>query len=142
MLPCEVPDEPPLRVKQGESFIVETVDTSDRRVMSQEDLAKPPGPMAGNPSTGPVYIEGIKAGDAIAVTIESLDVVGHTSIGYEGVEDWLLPHGIGERRECFVHIDETSAHSPGGIRVPVAPMYGVLWHRSNFGAIRTVYPWW
>lgn len=122
--PYEMPDDPPLRVEQGEPFVIETVATDDRRVMSEQDLEKEPGPMAGNPSTGPVYVEGIRAGDVIAVSIESLEVVGHTSIGYEGVEDWLLPGGVGEKREPFVRIEDGCAHFPGGIKVPVVPMFG------------------
>ena len=122
--PYDMPDEPPLRVEQGESFLIETVDTDDRRVFSEQDLKKQPGPMAGNPSTGPVYVDGIKAEDVIAVTIESLEVVGHTSIGCEGVEDWLLPGWAGKPQEYFVRIESGCAHFPGGIKVPVAPMFG------------------
>ena len=122
--PYDMPEKPPLRVEQGELFMIETVNTSDRRVMSEQDLEKQRGPMAGNPSTGPVYVEGIRAGDVIAVTIEALEVVGHTSIGYEGLEDWLLPGRVGEKREYFVRIEDGCANFPGGIKVPVVPMFG------------------
>ena len=37
-------------------------------MMSEDKWDKPAGPMAGNPSTGPVYVEGTRAGDVIAVT--------------------------------------------------------------------------
>jgi len=38
-------------------------------MFSEADVDKPKGPMAGNPSTGPVYVEGIHANDVIAVHI-------------------------------------------------------------------------
>jgi amidase len=81
------------------------------------------GPMAGNPSTGPVYVEGIRAGDVIAVTIEELDVLGHTLLGAGGA-DTLLPAAMQEAREDFVRIEHGVAQFPGGVTAPVRPMYG------------------
>ena len=70
-----VPQRPPLHVELGEAFEIETVDTGDILMLSEKDKDKPKGPMAGNPSTGPVYVEGIKAGDVIAVHIEDVQIV-------------------------------------------------------------------
>ena len=57
--PSTLPASPPLRVDQEETFIIETVDTRHILMFSEADVDKPGGPMAGNPSTGPVYIEGL-----------------------------------------------------------------------------------
>lgn len=117
-----LPSEPPLRVVQGERFIVETVDTCDRPIASETDIGKPPGPMAGNPSTGPVYVEGIKANDVIAVHIEELNVVGHTLLGTD--DETLLPKEFVSVREDFVRIENGVAYFPGGFEVLVRPLFG------------------
>jgi amidase len=117
-----LPSEPPLRVVQGESFIVETVDTCDRPITSEADIGKPTGPMAGNPSTGPVYVEGIKANDVIAVNIEKLSVIGHTLLGTG--DETLLPKELVNAQESFVRIEDGVAYFPGGFEVPVRPLFG------------------
>jgi acetamidase/formamidase len=65
---------PPLTAAQGESFLIDTVDTGNRNVVVESDKDKPSGEISGNPSTGPVAVEGILAGEVIAVTIEDLQV--------------------------------------------------------------------
>ncbi|MBV7335624.1 acetamidase/formamidase family protein [Chloroflexi bacterium TSY] len=120
--PPLLPDEPPLHVEQGESFLIETVDTGHMLLMSEDQRDKPTGPMAGNPSTGPVYVEGIRAGDVIAVSIESLEVVGHTIIGTG--QHSLLPSALVKERKDFVKIESGIANFPGGLKIPVRPMYG------------------
>ena len=73
----ELPTTPPLMVTLGETFEIETADSDDRGVRGAADIDKPAGPMAGNPWTGPVYVEGIARGEVIAVTIEDLCVDDH-----------------------------------------------------------------
>ena len=131
--PPLIPDEPPLRVRQGESFLIETVDTGHMLLMSENERDKPTGPMAGNPSTGPVYVDGVRAGDVIGVTIESLEVLGHTIIGMG--EHSLLPPKVIKERTDFVKIERGMALFPGGLKIPVQPMYGC------FGVVPSgVYP--
>ncbi len=117
-----LPSEPPLRVAQGEEFAIETTDTGNMLMMSENDMDKPNGPMAGNPSTGPVYVEGVRAGEVIAVRIHSLAVVGHTKISI-GDESLLAREDIVARHD-FVRIEGGVAHFRGGLSVPVRPMYG------------------
>jgi len=72
-------DAPLLRVRSGESFVVETWDASTGYFRSAGDLAIParrPGfdrvPPLANPIGGPVYVENARRGDALAVTIEEI----------------------------------------------------------------------
>ncbi len=65
-----LPDQPALFVEPGEWFTIETVDTGHFFMTSEAEMDKQPGPMAGNPSTGPVFVNGIKAGEVVAVRIE------------------------------------------------------------------------
>ena len=114
--------EPALHVAAGEAFVVETVDTGHVFMMSEEDRDKPAGPMSGNPSTGPVCVEGIKADDVIAVTITDICVVGHCRIG--AGEGTLLPPEMVTERTDFVRIAAGVAHFRGGLTARVRPMFG------------------
>jgi acetamidase/formamidase len=122
-----LPKKPPLQVKQGERFVIETVDTWHKFVQSEKDVDKPNGPMSGNPSTGPVAVDGIKADDVIAVHIEDLKVVGHC--GLEIRDTAVLPAEFIEKRRDYIHFDGDIAHFPGGLSVKVKPMLGC------FGAV-------
>ena len=117
-----LPDTPPLQVDLGEPFLIETVDTGDMLLLSEKDVDKGCGPMAGNPSTGPVYVDGVEAGDVIAVHIEELRVVGHTLIHID--DKSLLPQEAIAPRRDFVRIEGGVAGFEGGLTVPVRPMYG------------------
>ena len=74
-------DEPLLRVRAGELFVVETYDASTGYFKSPSDKANPalrPGfdriPPLANPIGGPVYLEGAERGDTLVVTIEEIRV--------------------------------------------------------------------
>ena len=119
---CTLPESPSLRVALGERFTIETIDTGDTLVTSEENVHKPRGPMAGNPSTGPVYVKGIKANDVIAVTIVELEIVGHCVIGID--EGTLLPTEFVTERSDFVRISDGIAFFNGGLQAMVQPMFG------------------
>jgi amidase len=72
-------DAPLLRVRPGESFIVETFDASTGYFKSSADLAIPgkrPGfdrvPPQANPIAGPIWLEGAQRGDTLVATIEDI----------------------------------------------------------------------
>ncbi|MBI3410086.1 MAG: acetamidase/formamidase family protein [Planctomycetes bacterium] len=80
-------DTPLLRVKPGESFVVETYDASTGYFKSADDKAVPgkrPGfdraPPLANPIGGPVYLEGAQRGYVLAVTIEDIVVDSYSWI--------------------------------------------------------------
>lgn len=71
--------EPRLRVKQGESFVVETKDNWFNLVKDEGlNLGAPPVAalqyLRVNPLAGPVYVEGVEPGDTLVVELESIDV--------------------------------------------------------------------
>lgn len=121
-----VPSRAPFRVEPGETFRIETVDADHRLLRSEADAGRPVGSMAWNPSTGPVAVEGVRAGEVIAITVEELRTIGHTMIRVDPDrgEPPLLPAGVAEARADFVPIREGVATFPGGVRVPTRPMYG------------------
>jgi amidase len=106
----------------GETFILETVDTGHVLMTSEADMNKPRGPMAGNPSTGPVYVEGIHAGEVISVEILDLKIVGHCKIGIG--KETLLPEDAIIPRSEFIRIENGYALFSGGLKAPVRPMLG------------------
>jgi acetamidase/formamidase len=80
-------DEPLLRVKCGESFLVETDDASTGYFKSPADKAVParrPGfdrsPPLANPIGGPVWLEGAQRGDTLVVEVEEIVVDGYSWI--------------------------------------------------------------
>jgi amidase len=73
--------EPVLSVKPGDSFLVETEDALAGRIRAPERLPIPDhvpelaaSPPELNPCAGPIYVEGTRKGDLLAVTIERIEV--------------------------------------------------------------------
>lgn len=82
--------EPVLRVKPGESFVVETEDNVSGCIQDEGQLATEefvPGlrysPAKVNPVAGPIYVEGAERGDLLAIHIERIVPApqGHTFFG-------------------------------------------------------------
>lgn len=121
LVPYPVP-EPAITVSQEERFAIETTNTCHLDIRKEADIKGSNGPMAGNPWTGPVFVEGVRAGEVIAVDIHQLEVTGHSFIGGGGsvVPEYLqVP-----MRKSFIPIEAGFAVFPAGFRVPVRPMYG------------------
>jgi len=71
--------EPALRVAPGERFVVETQDNFFGEIKTEEDLPTPENlPFLRtqfwtvNPVAGPVYVEGLRAGDLLVLEIEDI----------------------------------------------------------------------
>ena len=109
---------PKLKVKQGESFVVETEDAGSGLVRSADvapsldDLpTRKFFPPKGNPMGGPVYVEGAARGDLLEVTIEQIVVDDQ---GFTAMRPGTGPLGDSYRwqslRGPYVHIIK---HLPG-----------------------------
>ncbi|MBM3945058.1 MAG: hypothetical protein FJ317_06165, partial [SAR202 cluster bacterium] len=73
-------DTPLLRVKQGESFVVESWDAGSGIIKSPADYKKlrsspewTSEPIKGNPIAGPIYVDGAEKGDLLEVTLEAIE---------------------------------------------------------------------
>lgn len=68
--------EPKLKVEPGEKFLVETQDAFFGQIKSEDDLPVskklPSGHRFVNPVAGPIYVEGLKAGDLLVLEIEDI----------------------------------------------------------------------
>lgn len=71
--------EPMLRVEAGEPFLVETQDNFFGEIQTEEDLPTPEQfpflrhePWKVNPVAGPIYVEGLRAGDLLVLEIDDI----------------------------------------------------------------------
>ncbi len=122
--------EPVLRVADGDSVVTTTLDAggSDGR---GERLA-----LAGNPMTGPFYVEGAEPGDTLAVTIDRLtpnrDTGFTRSVVASNVVDPEFVHDLPPSERVIWAIDRVAgtvalAEPPEPLRdlvLPIAPMIG------------------
>lgn len=79
--------EPALRVEPGERFLVETHDAYSGKIRTEDDLptSKRFSSLQPNPVAGPIYVEGLKAGDLLVLEIENIVP------GERGWTGFLLP---------------------------------------------------
>ena len=119
-------DAPPAaRVPDGARVELETADCFSDQIRRADDRLEAVDWEQINPATGPVFVEGARPGDVLAVEIERIEMADQ---GVMAVSD-----GFGVLAERFsgtecrlVPIADDIAHLPGGVRVPVRPMIGVL----------------
>lgn len=114
--------EPVVTVASGERLLVETRTAFGEAelIQGQEVVGPPPG--RADPLTGPIFVSGAEVGDALAVHIEAIDLVGDPVIGpIRGVSalDWhALPVDILEVRDGQLLV--------GKLSLPLRPMVGCI----------------
>ena len=133
--------EPPkLRVERGECFIVETEDAFSGVLRESSDsslLSQLPGrnrtPPLSNPITGPIYVEGVKRGDLLKVTIERIDLDRHgTCAFFPGAGPPRVLARWPELDEPYVHPFLHERGEPqqvlidGEVAWPASPMIGTI----------------
>jgi acetamidase/formamidase len=109
---------PVLHVEPGESFVVETEDALDGQIRSADRLPIPEhvprltaSPPETNPVVGPVYVEGAKKGDVLAITIEKIVV---DSQGFTCIVPGIGPlHDSKRWAECNGPYTHIIRHIPG-----------------------------
>jgi amidase len=157
--------DPQLRVELGETFVVETNDNFFNSVKDSPELSQLSTPplaaqqvIRGNPVAGPIYVEGVEAGDTLVVELESIAV---RDWGWTGIVPGM---GIMDRRVGWEELTGPFAtviqHEPGPsgtledgtavmnvgreARWPLAPFLGVLATAPERGSENTVVtagPW-
>jgi len=129
--------EPVLRIGSGESILVETEDAFSGQVRRPQDRRDTKTMPFSNPVVGPIYVEGAKKGDALAVKIK--DIRPRIGQGATRIPSWWwylcdqakyayqdflgvnLPHGtrICPIRDGKVVFDDNHT-------LPYAPMIGTI----------------
>jgi len=100
----------PYRVALGETIEVETADCFGG-YPGRPDV---PG-LGANPVTGPLYVEGVEAGDTLAVRVENIETVGN---GFIGSSDAKIEIEVDHERQVAVYAP--------GMELPLSPMLGTL----------------
>ncbi len=114
--------EPVATVSSGETILVETRTAFGEAelIHGREVVGPPPG--RADPLTGPIFVTGAEVGDALAVHIERIDLVGDPVIGpIRGVSalDWeALPVDILEVKDGRLLV--------GRLSLPLRPMVGCI----------------
>ena len=137
-------DVPPvLTVAPGETFAMETYDTTRGRVRRPEDVheyVRTRDPNQVNPAAGPVYVEGAAPGDTLIVEILAIELDEAGSLR-------IMPGSMGvlnpEMRSPYcriVRIEGDRAVFSPTVSFPVRPMVGVIATAPAAGEINTRVP--
>lgn len=120
--------EPRLRMRPGERVVVETEDAFSGQIRTDADRRDKSKRPYGNPLTGPIYVEGAEPGDALAVTIESIEpTIGQCATRTSDPRqlcEWLgddCPHGTHVCR-----IENGRIHWSDRLIIPYQPMLGCI----------------
>jgi amidase len=120
---------PLLTIDPGTTVVLETHDAragalDDREPGTLFELPKPPG--QGNPITGPVAVRGAQPGDALAVTIEAIDVEPAGWAGGHAHVNPLAPGRVQRPLGRRVAIRDGQVHFSDRFVLPLRPMIGCL----------------
>jgi len=132
--------EPRLRVAPGEVFIVESEDAFSGQIRSDADRRDKVAMPFSNPQTGPIWVEGARPGDTLAIRIASIQpllgsCVTRTSDPNQ-LAQWLgndCPHGT---HVCPIR--DGAIHWSDRIEIPYAPMLGCIGTAPAWGVPTTL----
>jgi amidase len=133
---------PVLTIDPGETVVVESHDTATDRLNRAEDLESfiaARNPLEVNPAGGPIYINGAKPGDALAVTILDIQLgpLGfvRTLNGAGALQRDIEPNSV-----LMVRAEGDHLIFGDKVRMPARPMVGVLGTAPADGRVYTAHP--
>ncbi|KTR93282.1 acetamidase/formamidase [Microbacterium testaceum] len=131
---------PALRIRPGTGQMIafETDDAVYAELDDHGDLAALQAPL--NPVTGPVYVEGAKPGDALAVHVHEIRLGAYgwsQSLPGTGALQHRMPAHVVSRR---IPIDAEGVHLTDRHVVPARPMIGCIGTAPASGTNSTVMP--
>ncbi|MCY4370449.1 MAG: acetamidase/formamidase family protein [bacterium] len=124
--------EPAISVEQGESVVVETQDAHSGTITGPEivyetldDVMARIG--GANPVTGPISVDGVRAGDCVQVHIERVEGAPVTGFGYMNTTPTLHPSFKAETVICHRSGDRVAVPTARGpVMVPCRPFVGTI----------------
>jgi len=117
--------EPMARVQLNEVFAVETLDCYGGTFTSESQLREDYPDLKINGATGPIFVEGVKAGDTLVVEILQIDLDDKgVMITMPGLG--LLGEEITESETRILPVDDDHAVLDGRVKIPLNKMIGVM----------------
>ena len=132
--------EPRVRIEPGETIVIESEDAFSGQIRTSQDRRDRSKMPFSNPLTGPIFVSGAEPGDALAVTIQSIQPTrGHCvtrTSDPNQLAQWLgndCPHGT---HLCPI-VDGQIAWSDT-LSIPYAPMLGCIGTAPAWGVPTTL----
>ena len=131
--------EPAYKVTLGETFTVETYDCYSGAFTSEKQLRTDVDIPYINPATGPIFVEGLRAGDTLRVEIVDiqLDESGVMML-YPGMGP--LGHLVTVMDTKIMPIVDDKVIFSDSLHIPLRPMIGVIGVAPEKEAVSTVSP--
>ena len=129
-----------LRVQPGESILVESEDAFSGQIRTNDDRRDKTKRPYGNPQTGPIWVEGAKPGDTLAVKIEEIKpLIGQCATRTSDprqLSEWLgteCPHGthVCPIRDGLIYWSDK-------LTIPYRPMLGCIGTAPDMGVPSTM----
>lgn len=133
---------PVATISSGDTVTVETYDTSTGRIHKAEDVpafVAVRDPKKVNPAAGPIYVEGAKPGDALAVEILKINLA---PLGFARAlkNAGVIKDGIREFGVVMVKVDGDHLIYGDKLRFPARTMVGVVGTAPPSGVVYTADP--
>jgi len=129
------PDNPPvLTVPDGAVVEIDTCDCFDDQLRTEADTLETLDWEKINPATGPIYIEGVRVGGVLMVTIESI-TVGSQGVVATGKGLGVLGDRFEGMRRRYIPFVDGNAVWDDKVSLPLRPMIGVIGVAPASGAI-------
>ena len=134
-------NEPRLRIRPGETIVVESEDAFSGQIRTNDDRRDREKRPYGNPQSGPIWIEGAEPGDSLAIKIHAIKpLIGQCATRVPPLHtlaQWLgtdCPHGT---HVC--PIKDNKIYWSDTLVIPYQPMLGCIGTAPDMG-VPTTFP--
>ena len=117
--------EPVLTVKSGETVRIRTKDCFGNQIQTADDTMDDLDWDAVNPATGPVFVEGAKAGGALKVRIDNIEFDEQTCSA-TGQDEGVCGNRFTEWATHYCKIQGNTLAWDERLNIPLRPMIGVI----------------
>jgi amidase len=132
-------NEPAYKVRNGERVVIETMDCFSGRITSPKKLFEQVPTDVINPATGPIEIEGVRAGETICVHIEKIKL-GDSGVTVCSPELGNLSKSVKRSRTKVMRIKGGRAIFSDDVEIQLNPHIGVIGVSPAKGEHPTFYP--
>jgi amidase len=132
-------NRPAYRVEPGERVIVETMDCFSATVTTPDKLFEQVPMSAVNPATGPIEVNGLRAGDTLSVSIERIKI-GKFGVTMCTPELGNLGPDVRRSRTKIIRFEQGRGRFSDDIEIDLDPHVGVIGVAPSEGEFPTFYP--